>query len=83
MIVDGVHYGGMQWVVLCRWNGMRWNSSDIGPLHPLLPWNTSLAEAGDVGFSTRGSHDALSGTARDVVVDLGACWYEETKQKAT
>lgn len=75
----GVHYGGMQWVVLCRWSRMWCNSSDIGPLHPPLRSNASLAEAGDVGFPTRGSHDALSVTARDVVVDLGACWYKETK----
>lgn len=31
----------------------------------------SLAEAGDVGFSTRGSHDALSGATRNVVINLG------------
>lgn len=30
-----------------------------------------LAEAGDVSFSTGGCHDALSGAARNVVVNLG------------
>lgn len=37
---------------------------------PPLP-DRGLTQAGDVGLSTRGRHDALSGAARDVVVDLG------------
>lgn len=40
---------------------------------PMPRWAAagSLAQAGDVGTATRGSHDALGGAAGDVVVDLG------------
>lgn len=52
---------------------MRCDSDNIGPLHPRLCREKSLAKAGDVGFSTRGSHYALSSAARNVVIYLRTC----------
>lgn len=72
--MDGVLLGGMQWeseVSRCDVTAVRvalWRH--VG-LHPQLSCEKSLAEAGDVSFSTGGSHYALSGAARDVVINLG------------
>lgn len=65
----------------CWADVMRCDSGDIGPLHPPLRSNASLAEAGDVGFPTRGSHYALSVAARDVVIYLGTCRKQKKEKK--
>lgn len=52
------------------------------PVHRLCAAaEAGLAEAGDVGFAPGGSHDALSGAARNVVVDLGT-WKVKEKREA-
>lgn len=40
----------------------------------------SLAQAGDVGTSTRRCHDALGRAAWDVVIDLCPCGREKQRQ---
>lgn len=42
-----------------------------GPAAPQSGSVESLAQAGDVGFTTRGSHNALSGATRNIVINLG------------
>lgn len=53
------------------WQRLKWPSGPRVGLHPRLSCEKSLAEAGDVSFSTGGSHDALSGAARNIVINLG------------
>lgn len=43
-------------------------------LPPRRPEVGGLTQAGDVGLPTRGCYDALGGTTRNVVVNLGSCW---------
>lgn len=71
----GMLLGGMQReseVNMCDVTALK---VALGPpcvgLHPRLSWERCLAEAGDVSFSTGGRHDALSGAARNIVVNLG------------
>lgn len=59
-------------------------SSDRRPVpHSPSGQQRTLAQAGDVGTSTRGRHDTLGGAAGNVVINLSACKEQKVRVKST
>ena len=51
---------------------------------PIPKWPAgprALAQTGDVGTATRGRHDALGGSAGNVVIDLSTCRGERRQDR--